>query len=387
MRGGCRLWWRGMKVAWRSRWLFWLIPALWAPSLALQAVSLLADGERVRPFPPAHLTAGTRWAPGLTLAQLAGTVARVAARVPGAFDSAFHLPAGLFPVALMAVFVGVTWRSLGGKRRRLLKVAVSAVVLLALLGMAGPKRAVGEQLVWRLWTRYLWSATVATVTCAGFGRLFLAQVRGRRLDWRVAQAGALFRFCPLFLYFLLFSLPYFLTFSQSPLDLSPGPQLWTSSEPGQAAIGFVNLLTVPVPLLLVVGGGGLGRALAAMVSLYRKRWKEVVGLQVATVVPMLFLTTFVWGVWANEPAVAPLTTLVFVPALGLARVLLSLGGITGMYLLIEEWRRGIRSGSPRGLACAPAGLAGRDSPRPDEAGRGTCPGRPQGAPTDEGGHQ
>jgi len=117
---------------------------------------------------------------------------------------------------------------------------------------------------------------------------------------------------------------------------------------------LVNFIGIPFPFLAISSNQGMWSTLKELFYLYRHRWKCMVVLWLTTVAPMA--VTFagaMLGLFFGD-----YTTLLRTSAVSAVLVrLLSIGGVMGMFLLIEEWR----SGKKMDASVGQVGLAGKEN--------------------------
>ena len=190
--------------------------------------------------------------------------------------------------------------------------------------------------LWRYWGLRvglaMFSVVAPAVLFLTFGRVLHGAIAGRR---RPIFGNWTEGFSSVFCYFLILDMRAML------LVLAPRNMLAILNTPLVFwGLRAAKLATLPLPFLLVALGIGLPRALAELARFYRKRWGEVAGLVGATA---LLLT--VWSLATSDHVVLPFLyhrPLGYFAAEALSAILslvISLGGVAGMFLLIEEWRK------------------------------------------------
>ncbi len=337
MKEGLRLWWRGMGELWRSRWLFWVLPALAVPMLLWRSFRMwlyVSGGYGHVP----NMVASWKWASG---SDRALKLVRLALSQLNHFEVAFTLSSGLPAVILVAAFVGFALRRVF-ERRAWLRNAGLAALLLVLLGCVSV-RQMGRQRADLLlvyggpFVTLAFQAVVAAIVCAGFGELFLCHVRGEPLDLDRAYDTAADRFFLLFFYFLLFAAPGLMAPAAGPRDF----RAWHPAESWnvvRTAFALLHLGAIPLPFLIVVEGGGLSAAANKLGQFYRRAWPQVLGLAAVALAPVALLIVL-WRMFVETYSLVTSPRMELLRSVYLlARVFFSLGGVAGMFLLIEDWR-------------------------------------------------
>ena len=344
MKEGVRLWWRGMGELWRSRWLFWVLPALVVPMLLWRSFRMwvYVSGRYVE---APSTVPSWKWASG---SDLALELVRLALSQLNHFDLAITVSSGLPAVILVAAFVGFALRRVF-ERRAWVRNAGLAVLLLVLLGcisvpQMGRQRADVLLVYGGPFVTLAFQAVVAAIICAGFGQCFLCHLRGEPLDLDRAYDTAADRFFLLFFYFLLFAAP-------SLMVPEPGTQDFRAWHPAESwnvvrtAFALMHLGTIALPFLVVVEGAAPSMAVKKLGQFYRRAWPQVLGLAAVVLVPMVLLVIVWWlfaeTYWLVTSGRMELLRSVYI----LARVFFSLGGVAGMFLLIEDWRTGRKTNS------------------------------------------
>ena len=406
---GPTLWWRGLKLAWRTRWPFWAPVGLavygfvgplsglaYTPLYSELGLSALPS-DLSAPWAVDAIDAALRWA---------------------RFDTAFCFK-GLPCLLLMALFAVALWHFfLKGERAQNNRLAalvglISGVLIAGLIFNAtlsawapstrelmqgtgklnDPQHAVRTlAALGRVWTLDdVLSVVFVPVSLGWLGTLFREGAGGREPRPWAALTGL--RTC--FWLLLLYSLAR----SASGLWDTAYRAVWRKQFLAEAATYFVvakdvswliillvvaafpllaldlmvKTLAFPFPFLVLSGNGSFREALKTMLSLWRERWKPLASLWLLTVLPMAALG--VAGAMEARSSNDLAAVLAVRQATALLALLLSIGGCMGMFLLIEGWRAGIRSDLAEGSTFTQAGPAGRAPARPDEAGRGMDCGR------------
>ncbi len=344
MRKGLQLWWRGMGELWRSRWLFWVLPALAVPGLLGRSFRMWVYVSGRYVDAPSTVPSW-KWASG---SDLALKLVRLALSQLNHFEVAFTVSWGLPAVILVAAFVGFALRRVF-ERRAWVRNAALAALLLVLLGCVsvpqmGRQRADLLLVYSGPFVTLAFQAVVAAIICAGFGQLFLCHVRGEPLDLDRAYDTAADRFFLPFFYFLLFAAP-------SLMVPEAGARDFRARHPAESwnvvrtAFALLHLGTIPLPFLIVVEGGGLSMAVKRLGQFYRRAWLRVLGLAEAVLVPMVVLV-IVWWMFVETYSLVTSGRMELLRSVYiLARVFFSLGGVAGMFLLIEDWRTGRKTDS------------------------------------------
>ncbi|MCK4298987.1 MAG: hypothetical protein KAX80_05610, partial [Planctomycetes bacterium] len=118
-------WWRGMGELWRSRWLFWVLPALVVPMLLWRPFRMWVYVSGRYVHAPSTVPSW-KWASG---SDLALKLVRLALSQLSNFGVAFTVSWGLPAVILVAAFVGFALRRVF-ERRAWVRNAALAVLLL-----------------------------------------------------------------------------------------------------------------------------------------------------------------------------------------------------------------------------------------------------------------
>ncbi len=344
MRKGLQLWWRGMGELWWSRWLFWVLPALVVPMLLWRSFRMwlfVSGGYGHVP----NMVPSWKWASG---SDLALKLVRLALSQLNHFDVAITLSSGLLAVILVAAFVGFALRRVF-ERRAWVRNACLAALLLVLLGcisvpQMGRQRADLLLVYGGPFVTLAFQAVVAAIICAGFGQLFLCHVRGEPLDLDRAYDTAADRFFLLFFYFLLFAAPGLMAPEAGTRDFRARHPA-ESWDVVRSAFALLHLGTVPLPFLIVVEAGGLSMAVKRLGHFYRRAWPQVLGLAAVALAPMAVLVIVWWMFVGTYRLVTSGRMELLRSVYILARVFFSLGGVAGMFLLIEDWRTGRKTNS------------------------------------------
>lgn len=339
MRTGLRLWWRGLREARRSRWLFWFFPiavVVFYGVLLLQITLMPALRESAMRSFHAHSWV---WYQGFTLPVTVGLWAIGSSATH--FDIALTRLRGFAVLAALLLVLVHAWRrtllteGVGHRqRRREGAVAACLTVLVATssvgLLLAGYFRShVLARAV--LLAALCWPAAAAAVLYAGFGELFLSYVAGRRLNLERAYQHVIDRFFRLFVFFLIFLAPWVWS------ALVRGSYV-VLQPPVKVSLASIRLAALALPFLIAAKGLGLVSATRTLPRFYKDTWRMVVALVAITLLPMALVNVAWWAVFSVRPIedrllVEALRGLFFLP-----KVLVSLGGIAGMFLLVNGWQ-------------------------------------------------
>ncbi|MCK4298146.1 MAG: hypothetical protein KAX80_01365, partial [Planctomycetes bacterium] len=157
------------------------------------------------------------------------------------------------------------------------------------------------------------------------------------------------RFFLLFFYFLLFAAPGLMAPAAGPRDF----RAWHPAESWnvvRTAFALLHLGAIPLPFLIVVEGGGLSAAANKLGQFYRRAWPQVLGLAAVALAPVALLVVL-WRMFVETYSLVTSPRMELLRSVYLlARVFFSLGGVAGMFLLIEDWRTGRKANSFGGEA-------------------------------------
>ncbi len=337
MRAALQLWCRGFREAWRSRWLFWLLPAIAIVSHSVRRLVVLLQARSepalrewlVRPF----------------LSGLTGPFAVIldsVKHVITGFDMALALPQGLGGLVIVLTMMVHAWRrTLFPVQRATTKhkgevafaVTLTVTLVIGLGGFVGAQwfhhrlgRAV--LLAW-----VAWHAATTSVFYAGFGGLFLCYVARQGFKLERTYQHVVERFFPLFVYFLLLCAPWIWQLL-SPLLVDRSYMAgWLPLEFLAAAI---RLAAVALPFLIVAKSLGLTSAIRELPQFYKRTWPTVVSLVTGTLAAMVVIDIISWAVFARCRIEDPLLVISLEHLLLLLKLVVSLGGITGMFLLTNR---------------------------------------------------
>ncbi len=361
LRTGASLWLKGLRVVPQPKWVLLFFVASAVSSSAVVAARM----AWVRRFLPAWDMKPGRVGQ-VDWAGLIGSIGWLLISALAWCDWALSLHSGPLVMLFCLVAVVAAWTRIGIRRQQprpssKKTVEVAAITLLVLL--AASAYAVTLMMMdlrplffspwmelWRYWglrvSLAIFPVVAAAVLFLTLGRVLHGTIAGRRRpifdNWTEG-------FSSVFCYFLIVNMRGVL------LVLAPGTP-WHMLAILNTPLVFwglraAKLATLPLPFLLVALGIGLPRALAELARFYRKRWGEVAGLVGATA---LLLT--VWSLATSEHVVRPFLyhrTLGYFAAQALSAILsliISLGGVAGMFLLIEDWRTGRKADSFGGEA-------------------------------------
>jgi uncharacterized membrane protein len=170
-----------------------------------------------------------------------------------------------------------------------------------------------------------------------FGALAAVVLLSCRKSVNLATAAriCLDRFWPLFAFYLFFHLQQLMSLLLGALGVSPHfifPQAVTR------ALSVLKLAGTPLPFLIVAEGSSLAQAIKLLVQFYRAAFQRLWPLMAVTTAGLAVLysarsaTFLLAGPYRFSSQIV--TEAIFL----LGEVLISLGGVAGMFLLIEEWR-------------------------------------------------
>ncbi len=358
-------WWRGLKLAWRARWPFWLPVGLlllnftvWVLQRAAEYGPWLASPHFDEPRPSVNLE---------SLGESAALGARFAAFSFLKFDSVLRLGGHASLVVLFA-FTASLWLRVVRRRPRSSARPLVAAGLVAVIALGARLLAYGLRhspyvdlsgpvnllQVFRIlgWARVLEGCygLVARAAMTGLiASLFWSAVRGEQLGLRRSLKGAAEQFWPLLLFYVVCHFPndVFLPWLGGAFHFEGLLGRFAAHVPASllSAIGYVviawtmtvPLVGLPFPFLAMSEKGSVRATLKRLATLYRQRWKRVVVLWAVTVVLIAQFSFAIGMVVPFWRTLLPWKFLVWEAFFALSFAA-SIGGVMGMFLLIEDWR-------------------------------------------------
>ena len=359
-------WLRGLRLAWRARWPFWVPMLLWG----LNATVWLMERRRYFSVTGAELQ---EFFPAAFPADLGRALPRAArATVPylTAFPSPLQMGGYAAMLVLFAFSIGLSLRILRSRsflvaKRLVLPAAVSGAVALAYVigGSDWPAqfepwyRAISTRGMGAFLRDQLAVPTVMAVrfpvmlsALAGWlGSLFWLAARGGPVRLSAASDRAADRFWLLVGYFAAVLIPpavvtYFAGLTglgvkglfSEPFSCRP---VYFAIFAAARAWGYVGLIGgLPIPFLVISGEVVLRSSLNHVLGLYRRFWKRLLVLWAIVIVPILVLffglsLVALW--WQGRH----FWVCLFFWGASFLRLGLSIGGVMGLFLLIEESRQ------------------------------------------------
>lgn len=367
---GPALWWRGLKVAWRARWPFWVPVGLALYDLVwfLRTFGQTPLHERVGvpSMPP--------WDPSEPLAFV---LARQALNCTW-FEGALHID-GYPGFLLSLIFTASLWLLLLKRNRPQSKRLAFTVAIIS--GAVVLQYVVPRALA--TWSALFWEQVLKTragtidrevffaslgprakigallqglslittpIAVAWLGSLFWGAASGARpRPWR-ALARAYDCILPLLIYYTAVATPDLVRLAWGLICLANSAKLaagafevyWPYGPVFVAAVLawlcqlLLETVGLPFPFLVLSGKAPFWQALTSLFSLWRRRWRSLVSLWLVTALPRA-------GLGAVSLAAGGLSgdywTLLTMQRIASApMLLLSIGGCMGVFLLIEEWR-------------------------------------------------
>jgi hypothetical protein len=189
-----------------------------------------------------------------------------------------------------------------------------------------PAQAVGEA--------FMFGALGALVLLSSRNAVSFATAAGICLD----------RFWPLFAFYVFFHLQQLMSILLGALGVSPH---FVFPLAVTRALSVLKLASTPLPFLIVAEGTALTDGITLLLRFYQEAFRRVWPLMAVTTggLAVLYLarsaTFLMAGPYRYSSQIV--TEVIFL----LGEVLISLGGVAGMFLLIEEWRAGMSGGLVR----------------------------------------
>ena len=347
---GPALWWRGLKVVSRTPWLLWFLLAcvvVWGVLTALLAAS--AGPARFGWVLPPYVLPDENTN---TIEYLQLSVSYAVFDAFSSLDMALtNLPGPLPWVVVVGVLFWGWANGLRGHPTQVREKGRAATLLfltgvfcaLALLSVDSflrligpPARADSYGPIARICYTALTPA-LGAVEAFMFGALGALVLLSSRNAVRFATAArtCLDRFWPLFAFYLFFHLQQLMSLLLGALGVSPHfifPQAVTR------ALSVLKLAGTPLPFLIVAEGSSLAQAIKLLVQFYRAAFQRLWPLMAVTTAGLAVLylarsaTFLLAGPYRFSSQIV--TEAIFL----LGEVLISLGGVAGMFVLIEEWR-------------------------------------------------
>jgi len=347
---GPALWWRGLKVVSRTPWLLWFFltcVVVWGVLTALLAAS--AGPARFGWVLPPYVLPDENTN---TIEYLQLSLSYAVFDAFSSLDMALtNLPGPLPWVVVVGVLFWGWAKGLRGHPTRV-KEKGRAATLLFLTGVfcalaflfvdsflrliGPPARADSYGPIARICYTAL-APALAAVEAFMFGALGALVLLSSRNVVRFATAArtCVDRFWPLFGFYLFFHLQQLMSILLATLGLSPHfifPQAVTR------ALSVLKLASTPLPFLIVAEGTSLAQGIKLLVQFYRGAFQRVWPLMAVTTAGLAVLylarsaTFLLAGPYRFSSQIV--TEVIFL----LSKVVVSLGGVAGMFLLIEEWR-------------------------------------------------
>ena len=362
-------WLRGLRLAWRARWPFWVPMLLWGLNATVSLIKrrryFSVTGAELQELFPAIFAAG--------LGRAVSRAARATVPYLTAFPSPLQMGGYAAMLVLFAFSIGLSLRILRSRsflvaKRLVLPAAVSGAVALAYVigGRYWPAqfepwyRAIPTRGMRAFLRDQLAAPTVIAVrfpvmlsALAGWlGSLFWLAARGRPVRLSAALNRAADRFWLLVGYFVAVLIPpavvtYFAGLTGLGVkDLFSEPFLLLSCRPVSFAIfaaarawKYVGLIGgLPIPFLVISGDVVSWSGLNHVLGLYHRFWKRLLVLWAIVIVPILVLF---FGLSLVELWWQGRRFWVFLLFWGASflQVGLSIGGVMGLFLLIEQSRQ------------------------------------------------
>ena len=354
---GPRLWWRGLKAVSRRPWLLWFCLAS-VLAWSVQAVVFVAfshQGNFGWLLPPYVLPDESMNI--LEYLQLSAVYAAFDAF--RSFDMALtELPGPLGLIVFIAVLY-LGWAN--GLRRRLTPtkkkgrtatllfltvVLVASAFGTAFLPMDTVLRLMGRGGMPQSYAPIAWICYTVLTPAQAVGEAFMFGALGalvllssrNAVRFATAARTCLDRFWPLFAFYLFFNLQQLMSLLLATLGVSPHfifPQAVTR------ALSVLKLASMPLPFLIVAEGTALTDGITLLLRFYREAFRRVWPLMAVTTAGLAVLylarsaTFLMAGPYRYSSQIV--TEVIFL----LSKVVVSLGGVAGMFLLIEEWRAGM----------------------------------------------